>query len=130
MQPNQSTGPNSIVHPSDSPTGGGATIVGGGTTEADGKKDISLGIMAMVLGILLPFVGLAIAVIMFIKGMRQSRRLLILFGVVGLVTTLVGVFIYIQIYKGIAQKPRTSSQVQSPNAEEANPDGFDSLGIQ
>ena len=105
-------------------------VIGGATIEADAKKDIILGVAAMALGVLLPFLGIALAGVVLAKGLRQSRKLLVLFGAVAIVTTAVGVFIYVQIYRGMANKSNTSSQAPSPNAEEANPDGFDSLGIQ
>lgn len=124
----QTATPNSIVHPSNSAGGGGTTVVGGG--DLKGSKphhEIILGVVSVITGVLLPFLGFILGSVTFTKGLRQSRKVLLALGLLAIVSSVGGGYVYWKIYDSNTHK--TTSQAQVQNVEEANPDGFDSLGI-
>jgi hypothetical protein len=118
-----------VVHPNDDASGGGTTVIGTGDSlkGAQPHHELMLGIVAIVSGVLLPILGIVLAVVTIAKGIRQSKTILIVLGTCAVFASLLGTYIYLSIYAKSTEPSNKRTGTSTLNAEERDPDGFDAL---
>ncbi len=107
-----------------------SSITGESFKAAKPSHELVLGVVAVASGLVLPFLGLVLALATLTKGLRQTRKVLIVLGITALITTALGIYGYYLLYQGNLTTPtKNASSSTKSNSEESNPDAFDAIKL-
>ncbi len=105
-----------------------STIVGEVAKGARPAHELLLGLAGIITGLILPPLGLVLSLATISKGTRQSKKVLLLLGVIGILATSAGLYGYYALWNNDGPRSESqSSQKASESPEETDPDGFDAI---